>query len=982
MQDSSEHAEFRSNGKGAEIIALLKARKLPQMVDWVDPELLAKIGVRTVISGTMGQYADQRLMQAATDRAEEKDLIARYDYRKSGSGIWVDYISDLGDGFEATYAMAYLVAQDSLSLAAPRGVDALPTLQAGEILVMGGDQAYPQSSAQEYKERLQNPYDWAFTTKEPKRKLFAIPGNHDWYDGLGAFDTLFCAMRNRVAKGKGNQIGGWRCEQHRSYFAIRLPGDWWIWGADIQLGGTFDKPQRDYFDIMSEQTGDGHKIIICLAEPSWLHEQYDNLHDIAWLAQKKRAKVVAVLAGDWHHYSRYKAENLDVEFITCGGGGAFAHATHGLPDKLPLNWPKVEEQPDVCEYVAPNQSEKHPAANMLPDLTRMGQQAMAPFFMAQKLTEDAVSDPAIAIAPANPEPYDCEVKAIYPSKALSRFLCLKNLWLPFHNPSFALFLGLIYFLYAWVFNVTINAYDTNIRLGEKTEAEYAATKDVVTNLRNQAQEIGNRDDLADQREKSAAFLAYQSVAQLAQAMKARSKILSGKTTVARDTEDSEVGKQIVASETFIRDWKITILQNRISMLREEFPHAFEGLETVQQAFSVDPLHYLAQEYITKLNKHDVAASQSLEKGIEEAIKKATAATASLQARVTALLGDKSLSPAAAFAADRLSDAAREYEQSALDLAKNVHPIGHWDVAQTIWKRITDPQRVLLAGKLNPAFFMMLLGLWLGLIYYAEAGDKWRMGLARRVVVGTLHFFAHVAALLFVYSVIGPGGELSTLAPAIALASVLGIVSLLTWGPGVAVIVGPCALIAGVLVTQTPAGFWTTLSLLEIVGGVLESAWTAVKPVASQLQPIAAFLMPPISLLWSYIAAFFASGIVQDILNVATFSFATILLGGLVGAIIFGLYWTLMSALFAKHNGDAFGALGIANYKHFLRMHFEGDRLTIYPIAIDHVPGRRGWRPLHPEEMCPSHNPQIVPKVPLQPRLIDGPIVINAGAIKA
>ena len=157
MQDSSEHAEFRSNGKGAEIIALLKARKLPQMVDWVDPELLAKIGVRTVISGTMGQYADQRLMQAATDRAEEKDLIARYDYRKSGSGIWVDYISDLGDGFEATYAMAYLVAQDSLSIVPPRGVDALPTLPAGEILVMGGDQAYPQSSAQEYKERLQTP---------------------------------------------------------------------------------------------------------------------------------------------------------------------------------------------------------------------------------------------------------------------------------------------------------------------------------------------------------------------------------------------------------------------------------------------------------------------------------------------------------------------------------------------------------------------------------------------------------------------------------------------------------------------------------------------------------------------------------------------------------------------------------------------------------------------------------------------------------
>ncbi len=34
------------------------------MVDWFDPALLARIGVRDIISGTIGQYADQRLMQA------------------------------------------------------------------------------------------------------------------------------------------------------------------------------------------------------------------------------------------------------------------------------------------------------------------------------------------------------------------------------------------------------------------------------------------------------------------------------------------------------------------------------------------------------------------------------------------------------------------------------------------------------------------------------------------------------------------------------------------------------------------------------------------------------------------------------------------------------------------------------------------------------------------------------------------------------
>ncbi len=102
------------------VIAKLRARQLPQMVDWFDPGLLIRIGIRDMISGTIGQYADQRLMQAASDRvASEQDLALRYDYSNThvadpdkritldaGGAAWIDYIADLGDGFESTYAMA------------------------------------------------------------------------------------------------------------------------------------------------------------------------------------------------------------------------------------------------------------------------------------------------------------------------------------------------------------------------------------------------------------------------------------------------------------------------------------------------------------------------------------------------------------------------------------------------------------------------------------------------------------------------------------------------------------------------------------------------------------------------------------------------------------------------------------------------------------------------------------------------------------
>jgi len=42
----------------------------------------------------------------------------------------------------------------------------------------------------------------------------------------------------------------------------------------------------------------------------------------------------------------------------------------------------------------------------------------------------------------------------YPSRGQSRMLTLRNLWLPFHSWRFALLLGFVYLLYAWVFNTT------------------------------------------------------------------------------------------------------------------------------------------------------------------------------------------------------------------------------------------------------------------------------------------------------------------------------------------------------------------------------------------------------------------------------------------------------------------------------------------------------------------------------------------------
>ena len=57
----------------------LRMGLLPKMVSWYDPRLLARVWVRTIISAVFGQYADQRLIQAATDPGTVADILVRYE---------------------------------------------------------------------------------------------------------------------------------------------------------------------------------------------------------------------------------------------------------------------------------------------------------------------------------------------------------------------------------------------------------------------------------------------------------------------------------------------------------------------------------------------------------------------------------------------------------------------------------------------------------------------------------------------------------------------------------------------------------------------------------------------------------------------------------------------------------------------------------------------------------------------------------------
>jgi hypothetical protein len=163
-----------------------------------------------------------------------------------------------------------------------------------------------------------------------------------------------------VGKGRGRDtpLGSWNAKQNRSYFAVHIKDNWWVWGYDSQLNEDIDKPQAEYFTEVARQMPPGSKVILCASVPTWLkaelsepnpskrQEFYRALDYIANIVRNEctNSRIPLVLSGDLHHYSRYRSERSGTNFITAGGGGAFLHPTHHLPDEITLSWAHSAEK--------------------------------------------------------------------------------------------------------------------------------------------------------------------------------------------------------------------------------------------------------------------------------------------------------------------------------------------------------------------------------------------------------------------------------------------------------------------------------------------------------------------------------------------------------------------------------------------------------------------------------------------------------------
>jgi hypothetical protein len=352
---------------------------------------------------------------ASADAGRERALATATVEPPASGELWFDYVADTGDGGVAMYTVAYL-CQATLAIdggaaceraalvgrriaVPPAGAPApdAMALPRGQFLMVGGDTAYHVADEATIAARVQGPFVRAvhdlarLQPDQPPRRLYGIPGNHDYYDQLIGFGRMF---RHPVTApgqpGPGGRtpplaIPGLERVQEASYLAITLPWGWQLWGLDVNA--WLDARQEWYFRSLPSP----RKLILATPSPPIVHHAVaiDAAHrdavtrlDLApWFdgGQPTAGACRLDLSGDTHHYARYQpgaavdgpstpvglgcttAQAAPAPYlaVVSGAGGAFHHPSfvrHGAaPTQAQYPQPAVSRRAVAARLFSPLQ---------------------------------------------------------------------------------------------------------------------------------------------------------------------------------------------------------------------------------------------------------------------------------------------------------------------------------------------------------------------------------------------------------------------------------------------------------------------------------------------------------------------------------------------------------------------------------------------------------------------------------------------------
>lgn len=236
-----------------------------------------------------------------------------------------------------------------------------------DFLVVCSDVVYPTGDVNDYGEKFYDRYaGW-------RKPIYALPGNHDWYDELEGFMFHLCGVES-PPPGFGDDPPRpflWRRPRRRRIAATRLRADRPAERGEFQPGpyllidtgplavvcidtgimGDLDEQQGRWLERVSSEVRKPK--LLLTGKPLMVDGEYHpgtvrgldrTVDDIV---REPANGYVAAIGGDIHNYQRYPVD-LDgrhIEYIVSGGGGAFMHATHRIG---PVDLGGVREEQFRC----------------------------------------------------------------------------------------------------------------------------------------------------------------------------------------------------------------------------------------------------------------------------------------------------------------------------------------------------------------------------------------------------------------------------------------------------------------------------------------------------------------------------------------------------------------------------------------------------------------------------------------------------------
>jgi len=335
-------------------------------LSWLQPRMLWEARNDTVAKLTGDPVDDLRRawMRAVWGAAERDDGQDPRLIDRSGEGeVSFMVIGDPGEGDASQWAT-------------------IPPLEAtwGEtdFIAIMSDVIYPAGNVNEYEEKFYRPY------RDYPGPIYAVPGNHDWYDELRGFMYHLCGLEEMAPPEftYARDQPAWKRRLHEVFWrrpesrvggqeSVRtswrsLPGQrsgqrapYWtietdpvrIVGIDTGILGGLDRDQGEWLREVSRDPGRAK--ILLTGKPLYVDGDYhpcpiEGGGTVDEVVRDPDAGYIAAIGGDIHNYQRYPVKLDDgrtLQYLVAGGGGAFMHPTHGIPR---VRLPGVGEEDFLC----------------------------------------------------------------------------------------------------------------------------------------------------------------------------------------------------------------------------------------------------------------------------------------------------------------------------------------------------------------------------------------------------------------------------------------------------------------------------------------------------------------------------------------------------------------------------------------------------------------------------------------------------------